>query len=120
MRGKFLLTAIVVSLVLLPVLRPATLAAEETTDEYGCGERIKGSGEEVVRPEKIHSPGVALSLRELEKWGPIRVSGMIGCDGKVHDLEIDKELPESWRPSCERTSANGGSGPRPSPASRWR
>ncbi len=73
-------------------LNPPATAGGGFTNAYGCGEPVKSSAE-VVQPRRLRSKR-ALSHRDLEKWGPIEVSGMIGCDGKVHDLEIDKELPE--------------------------
>ncbi len=97
MRGKFLLAIAVLSLVLAPEAAVASdreSTGEETTGEYGCGEPIKNSGEAVVRPKRIRYSRTYLSPRELEQWGPIKVTGMIGCDGRVHDLEIDKELPQ--------------------------
>ncbi len=87
--------AFAISLLLLPAAVAGDEdSAEETVDRFGCGEPVKDSGEEVQRPKRIRYSRVYLSPSELEKWGPIRVTGKIGCDGRVHDLVIDKELPE--------------------------
>ncbi len=97
MRGMSPWAAILFGLVLLPAAVAGTEEAsadQESADKYGCGEPIKGSGEEVKRPKRIRYSRVLLSPSELEKWGPIKVTGMIGCDGRVHDLKIDKQLPE--------------------------
>ncbi len=97
MKGMIAWTVVVVGLILLP---GAALAddresvEEESAGRYGCGEPVKGSGEEVVRPKRTRYSRTYLSASELEAWGPIKVTGKIGCDGRVHDLEIDKELPE--------------------------
>lgn len=69
-------------------------AGDDAVDRFGCREPIRDSGEEVVRPIKRRYSRVLLSPSELRKWGPIKVTGKIGCDGRVHDLEIDKELPK--------------------------
>ncbi len=66
----------------------------EPADAYGCRPRSKSGREPIVQPTRIDSSGSLLSHRELKQWGPIEISGTIGCDGRLHDLEIDKELPE--------------------------
>ena len=70
------------------------LGVRDAAGKYGCGEPIKADGEEVKRPKRIRYSRILLSASELEKWGPIRVTGMIGCDGRVHDVKLDKQLPE--------------------------
>ena len=80
-------------------LNPRTTGGEkigvgDAAGKYGCGEPVKGSGEEVQRPKRLRYSRILLSASELEKWGPIKVTGTIGCDGRVHDLQIDKQLPE--------------------------
>ncbi len=97
MRGMIVWAAAVAGLILLPIAAVAgeeESAEQESSGRYGCGEPVKGSGEEVVRPKRTRYSRTYLSASELEKWGPIKVTGKIGCDGRVHDLEIDKELPE--------------------------
>ncbi len=96
-RGMIMSAAFAVSLLLLPaavVAGDEESADREAVDEYGCGESVKDSGEEVKRPRRIRYSRTYLSPSELEKWGPVRVTGIIGCDGRVHDLVIDQELPE--------------------------
>lgn len=91
MRDKLLLAVLVSGLALSPA--GATGGEDKAAvDRYGCGQPVAGSGEEVVPAKRLRAARM-LSYRELKRWAPIEASGMIGCDGKVHDLKIEQELP---------------------------
>ncbi|MEM7349559.1 MAG: hypothetical protein AAF657_02060 [Acidobacteriota bacterium] len=66
----------------------------ESADEYGCRPRAKSGNQPIVHPKRLDASRQVLSHRELKQWGPIEISGSIGCDGRMHDLAINKDLPE--------------------------
>ncbi len=87
-----LLAPMLVVIFTLPLVAFTDGERGDSSAKYGCTGTDEGEGK-VTGPRKTYGFNRPLSTREQAKWGPIQVTGIIGCDGRLHDLKIHQDLP---------------------------